>query len=326
MQLRAGLRVVRRAPDEVQLGTDSRWAVRVRGLTPEQADRLVRTGDRPLDPWLPASLIDDLATAGVLRPSRRRPPRVPPAAAPDAYAYALTRAADDGTDVLRARARATVAVTGLGRTGLALVSALATAGVGALELADDSPVRPSDVGTGASPAHVGRPRAETAAEVLHALAPHVRLRTPGRAVPDVAVTVSADVADPGTALGLLTAGVPHLPVVLREADALVGPFVQPGAPGLPCLRCLDLHQARADPAWPVVLAQLAHRERPDRTGVPAALATVAAGLAAAEVLTRLDGGTPRTAGGRYEIALPAVEPRVRRWAAHPDCGCAALVP
>lgn len=323
MQLRAGLRVVRRGPGEVQLGTDPRWAVRVSGLTPDQADRLARVGDRRLDPWLPAALLQDLAAAGALRPRRPREVRVPPAPAPDAHAYALTRSGEDGGDVLRARARATVAVAGLGRTGLALVQSLAAAGVGVLVLDDTAPVRPSDVGTGAGEADVGRPRDEVAARLLRAAAPHVRLRPAGRTTPDVAVTVAADVADPGVALHLLTTAVPHLPVVLREADALVGPFVEPGS-GLACVRCLDLHHADADPAWPLVLAQLGLRERHDRVGAPAALAHVAAGLAAAEVLTRLDGGTPRTAGARYEIALPAVEPRRRRWAAHPDCGCAAL--
>ena len=40
MRLRTGLRVLRRTATEVQVGTDPRWAVRLPGLTPAEADLL----------------------------------------------------------------------------------------------------------------------------------------------------------------------------------------------------------------------------------------------------------------------------------------------
>jgi hypothetical protein len=144
-------------------------------------------------------------------------------------------------------------------------------------------------------------------------------------------------------------GLPHLSVVVREGDALVGPCVVPvagAAAGAPsstggssaagagsaagaaaaCLRCLDLHRGDVDPAWPLVAAQLVCRPPTSSgpAGEPAALAALAAALAAAEVLTYLDGGVPRTRGATYEVAMPDLMPRLRPWAVHPDCGCTAL--
>jgi hypothetical protein len=327
VQLQQGVRVVRRGPGEVQIGTDRRWAVRVRGLTAEQCERLVDLGDRALDAWLPPAALDRLAATGVVRPRRARAARVRPDLVPEARAYALTSGDGDGPALLRRRERATVAVAGLGRTGATLAAALAAAGVGTLVLDDQGTVRAGDLAAGLAPADVGRPRVRAVGDLLARTAPHVRVRRPGQAAADVTVLVSADVTDPGTALDLLAAGAPHLPVVLREADALVGPFVLPGAEGdgdgRPCLRCVDLHRTEADPAWPAVLAQLTGRRRPV-AGPPAALAAVAAGLAAAEVLAHVDGGGRRPRGAPGESPPAGVEPRVRRWAAHPDCGCAAL--
>ena len=59
-------------------------------------------------------------------------------------------------------------------------------------------------------------------------------------------------------------------------------------------------------------------------GEPVALAALGAALAAAEALTYLDAGVPRTRGATYEIAMPDLLPRLRAWAVHPDCGCTAL--
>ncbi|VTR76514.1 ThiF family adenylyltransferase [Cellulomonas hominis] len=332
MQLKRGLRVLRRAADEVQVGTDPRWAVRIRGLTPDQAERLLGTGDRALDASLPRPVLDGLAAAGLVRSPRARPPRVAGRLAPELLGADLTSGEGDGVEALRRRAGATVAITGLDRVGVAVATTLVASGVGTLQLDDPGDVRPGDVGGGVTADHVGLRRDQVVTDLVRALAPSVRVRRPGQASPDVVVTVAAGATDPGTALELLGADVAHLPVVVREADAAVGPFVVPvalapaGRP-LPCVRCVDLHRAALDPAWPVLLAQLTARDRPGRpavVGASAVLAAVAGGLAAAEVLAHLDGHAPRTLGAQYEIPLPEAEPRLRRWAAHPDCGCAAL--
>ena len=51
--------------------------------------------------------------------------------------------------------------------------------------------------------------------------------------------------------------VPHLTASASEAIGVVGPLVLPGRSA--CLRCLDLARAERDPAWPLILAQLASR-------------------------------------------------------------------
>lgn len=328
--------MLRRTPEEIQVGVDPRWAVRVGGLTPERAERLLRAGDRRVDDALPAPALAALRAAGLLRPPRPRARRVRPDLEPEALAHGLTRTDGDGVESVRRRSRATVAVVGLDRAGTTVASTLALAGVGALLLDDPRPLGPADVAgpVAARDAVAGTARAAAVADGLRRLAPRVRVRAPrglGALLadpPDVVVTASAGATDPATALTLLGADLPHLPVVTREADALVGPFVRPAAPAdgvLPCLRCVDLHRADADPAWPVVLAQLvAPGAGGCAPGPPAALAAVAGGLAAAEVLAHVDGGAPRTAGAQYEILVPSAEPRLRRWAAHPACGCAAL--
>lgn len=328
MQLRQGLRVLRRATDEVQVGLDPRWAVRVDGLTPERAERLLRAGDRRVDDTLPAPALDALGAAGLLRPSARAR-RVRPDLRPEALAHGLVRADGDGVAAVRRRSRATVAVVGLGRAGAVVATTLAVAGVGTLLLDDPRAPGPQD------PVGDGPDRATALTAALGLLAPRTRVRASRGAdglltdPPDAVVTAATDASDPATALLLLGADVPHLPVVTREADALVGPFVRPARPGddpLPCLRCLDLHRAAADPAWPVVLAQLVSPRVGDRAAEPpAALAAVAGGLAAAEVLAHLDGDDPRTSGAQYEIEVPSAAPRLRRWTAHEGCGCAALV-
>lgn len=319
---------MRRAPGEVQIGTDGRWAVRVSGLTDHQADRVVTAGDRPLDARLPAPALDLLHDAGLVRAPSRPAPRIRAELVPEAVGYGLSRAGD-GSAALRRRDRAAVGVVGLGRLGMTVAGALAAAGVGTVLLDDPGTVHAGEVGGGVGAEDVGQDRTRVAARVLRQQTPRVRVTRRGAAVPDVVVTVATDAADPGTALDLMAAEVAHLPVVIREADVVVGPFVDPRPgddPPWPCLRCVDLHRAELDPAWPVVLSQLTARHRSAVTGPPAALATVAGGLAAAEVLAHLDGDTPVTLGAQYEIPLPSVEPRLRRWVAHPECGCAGLAP
>ena len=322
---------MRRAPGEVQIGTDSRWAVRVSGLTDRQADRFVTAGDRPLDARLPAPALDLLHDAGLLRAPPRSVPRIRAELAPEAVGYGLSRANDGNDDsaVLRRRDRAAVGIVGLDRLGITVAGVLAAAGVGTILLDDPGTVRAGEVGGGVGAEDVGQDRTRVAASVLRRQNPRVRVTRRGAASPDVVVTVATDAADPGTALDLMTAEIAHLPVVVREADVVVGPFVDPrpratSRAAWPCLRCVDLHRAELDPAWPVVLSHLTARHQPTATGLPAALAAVAGGLAAAEVLAHLDGDTPVTLGAQYEIPLPSVEPRLRRWVAHPECGCATL--
>jgi bacteriocin biosynthesis cyclodehydratase domain-containing protein len=117
---------------------------------------------------------------------------------------------------------------------------------------------------------------------------------------------------------------PHLPVVVRETTAVIGPFVLPGR--TPCLRCVELTRGDRDPAWPVLAAQLIG----ERTGVEpcdVGLASAAGSIVALHVLAWLDRGIdppPPTIGGTLELSLADLRLRRRTVAAHPGCGCGAV--
>ncbi|MBB2922713.1 ThiF family adenylyltransferase [Cellulomonas cellasea] len=366
MRLRPHLRVLRRGPDEVQVGTDPRWAVRLTGLAAGEAELLQELESVPeldrwtawalgqgLDPARAEQLVALLVDAQVTSTSGGRSPAVRAGAGADVAAWTLLRPDGDGAAEVEARRSAVVGVHGLGRLGLGVATTLAAAGVGTVLLDDDGVVRSSDVGPGGyRMGDVGSARLGTATRVLRDVAPEIRCDAAPGTEPDVVVLVEHGAASPETALRLVTAGLPHLSVVVREGDALVGPLVvpvgagdgrrggaaaeaghgatpadPPGA-GSACLRCLDLHRGDVDPAWPLVAAQLVCRPPTSSgpPGEPVALAGLGAALAAAETLTYLDGGTPRTRGAAYEIAMPDLMPRLRPWAVHPDCGCTALPP
>src|SRR5215207_6334623 len=117
---------------------------------------------------------------------------------------------------------------------------------------------------------------------------------------------------------LLRSDQPHLVVRCWGNGVSVGPLVLAGRTS--CLRCADLARSEADPHWPVVLAQLSRL----RIESPPALISWAASIAAAQALAFLHGEMPESAGATLELSWPDLVTRLRRWAAHPRCGCGWL--
>jgi bacteriocin biosynthesis cyclodehydratase domain-containing protein len=116
--------------------------------------------------------------------------------------------------------------------------------------------------------------------------------------------------------------VPHLAVSASEAIGVVGPLVLPGRSA--CLRCLDLARAERDPAWPLILAQLAGQAAADPRGCDTVLATTVAAQAATQALAFVDQGAEAAAAvtnGTLELVLPGWQWRRRSWHPHPQCGC-----
>ncbi|MGN8246479.1 ThiF family adenylyltransferase [Cellulomonas soli] len=340
VRLRPGLRVLRRTSTEVQVGTDPRWAVLLGDLHPAEVDALTDTDAltdlrtltrrRGISPERMQTLVTALHDAGLTTETDQER-TLPGPAAVEAAGASLARGTVDAGTLLRAREQCTVGVVGLGPTGLGLAVTLAASGVGTLVIDDDRLVRSADVGpAGYRWSDAGSVRATAAARILRDVSPGIQLGATSS--PDVLVVVEHGAAAPERAQVLLLSGVPHLSVVVREADVMVGPFVQPeaDAPGA-CLRCLDLHRVDLDPAWPVVAAQLAGpgrgaaaRSGAAQLGEPTVVSSMAAAVAAADVLAVLDGCTPRTRSATIEIAVPDALPRTRSWAVHPTCGCTAL--
>lgn len=239
-------------------------------------------------------------------------------------AWSLLDAHGDGTSVLAARAGARVRVSGLDRVGAVVAHTLATAGLGSLELDDTTPVGPQDVGFGGvSERDLGEPREVAVARAARADRPHLRTLAPVDRPPDVVVLVDRGVADPVRHTPLRDAGATHLSVVVREASVLVGPLVVPGRTS--CLTCVELHRADADPAWPMVAAQLVADRTVAGLVAETTLATVSGALAAAQVLAYLDGRPCLARDAALEVALPLALPRRQQWLPHPACGCGSHV-
>lgn len=327
VMLRPGALPLHREPGGMQFGTDPRWAVLLTGLSPAQERWL--SGVRP-GAGLPASTDDDVAAlARVLdeallvvprRDRRRRPVSAPGCGGADLPVLSAVRPDAAGRRTLEARAGAVVGISGLGRLGAMVATVLATAGVGTLLLDDPGPVLPTDVGLGAYRlGDVGMAREDAARRAIAEVSPAVVTEAAAQvADPDVVVVVEHRVADPERVRRLMGEGVPHLSVVVREADVVVGPFVRPGS--TPCLRCLDLDREERDPSWPRVARQL--RELKGEALEETLLAASAASIAAGQVLAALDGAVPRTAAACIEIPAPDAMPRLRETARHPRCGCA----
>lgn len=231
----------------------------------------------------------------------------------------------DGAAVARSeaqRAAAAVVVHGTGPLAAGVVIGLVAAGIGAVHLTTSGTVTGADTGTGLGDVDRGRPRLDAIGDAAARAVPGAAVTPcPRSLVPDL-VVIADEYPDPIRVADLLAAGIPHLPVRLRDGVGVIGPLVLPGRTA--CLACLDLQRSACDPCWPIVAAQLAgHRGAAD----PAcAAATVA--LAVAQVTGMIDatasGGAPPPAleaSLEFDVAAATV---VRRpWQAVAGCRCRA---
>lgn len=336
-RLRPGTPVLAREGDEVQCGTDPRWAFVLTGLDRAEAAWLRELAERRHVPVEQVAarygvgverrdaIVDVLARAGVLVPPPTPVGTIVATAdgAADAAALGMLRPDGAGLATLATRARRTVGLAGLGRVGAAVATQLATAGIGTLVLHDPLPVQTTDLGLGGlRPADLGLPRHEAVRTLLAECAPLVTVEVDGVGRGDdldVVVVAEAHAPQPARYRRLMGAGVAHLPVVWREADVLVGPLVRPGRSA--CVSCLELGRADEDRQWPVLVSQLREAPEPPQETT---LAAVAAALTVGQVLALLDGHRPATVGAYLEVALPSGLPRLVPVAPHVRCGCLAL--
>lgn len=261
-----------------------------------------------------AVAVHTLTPAGLPEPLRRR-------LSSEAAALALRNRPGRASpaELLRRRASARVLVTGHGRLVAPIAAALAQAGVGHVDPALTGRVRADETGLGGLlPIDIGRPRAIAAAEAVARFAPGTDLSPLRGGQASFVVQAGGHRPAELAALAYARRRVPHLTIEVRDGVAVVGPLVPPA--GSPCLNCLDLHRRDRDPEWPAVVAQLATaRDAAQPCTVATALAATA--RATDEVLRYLDGGAPRSIGTTIEISGPGRE-RLRKWPAHPRCGCA----
>jgi bacteriocin biosynthesis cyclodehydratase domain-containing protein len=135
----------------------------------------------------------------------------------------------------------------------------------------------------------------------------------------LAVIVGSYAIEPSRHGHWLRRDIPHLPVVFSDGGVDVGPLVQPGRGA--CVRCVDLHRADADPAWPAMAAQLHGRPRPGETELVSE--AVAAAVAALVVSRVYAPDSPcAVVGSRFDARAGGWIPREHL--PHPECGCLGL--
>jgi bacteriocin biosynthesis cyclodehydratase domain-containing protein len=334
--LKPALRRLWRDPFTLQLGVDPRYAVVVSGVEVTDAGLLdLFDGTRELaeigaeatrqghGAQRANELVRLLGSAAALDDGAHPGAGPDPRLRPDLLSLSLVHPAPGAAHArLAERARRAAQVFGAGRVGATVAMLLDAAGVGAIAVNDGGRVRPTDLSPGGI--RTAGTRANTRADAVRlALHPQSAASAPSGSGHEAAIAVLAPAGAviPPEWLSAV-ADRPHLPVVVREATAVIGPLVLPGR--TPCVRCLELARRDRDPAWPLLAAQLAGEpETTDACDI--ALASAAASLAALHVLAWLDDGdhAPDSAGATIELSLSDLRLRRRSVSAHPACGCGA---
>ena len=293
--LRPGLLATWRDRDTVQLGVDARRAVAIAGMS--QASDVIRLldGSRDRD-----QVVTDAGRSGV------------PAAVTERVLTVLAAAGaliDHPAELLRSLPAE------LRRLLMPVLTVASLSGQdsegGARQLARRKATTVVVTGLG--------PVATTIADLLTRSGLAARRAQPGAAGrADLSVLVGRQ--QPEHVAELVRTRQPHLAVLASEAIGVVGPLVRPGSTA--CLRCLDLARAARDPAWPLVLAQIAGRDA-DPCGCDPILEAAVAAQAAAVVVAFADGAPLALAAvnGTLELVLPAWQWRRRSWRPQPGCTC-----
>ncbi len=357
--IKAGLLMVWRDPDTLQIGIDPRRAVALRGMRGTEALINLLDGSRDLGQVLDAAhglgigrpaaerVIGLLAAAGALQDfpaaTWRALPDGPRARlAGELATVSLAHGyADGGALVLARRQAAHVRIHGTGLVAASLASLLTASGVGRVSCtgaaagppaARSAPAGPAGAGpAGAGPAGAGPAGAGPGLESWPPTG-RVRLGHPGGAGPPRSrrpppeprrrpdLAVLTDGYPPELPATLVAGAIAHLTAATSEAIGVVGPLVLPGRTA--CLSCVDMARSDRDPAWPLILAQTSGRA-PQPAGCAAALAAAVAAQATAQALAYLDQAATAAVviNGTLELVLPDWQWRRRSWVPHPRCRC-----
>ena len=297
--------IIHRAPDELQVGVDPDAALVFRG--PGFAALLAL-----LDGSQPATAVRRAAQAAGLSPEQVQ-------GALEALSAAGLLAERGAATYSDSLAPLRVRLVGAGPIGYQLARLLVSSGLGTLYVYDDEP---SDLALYPS-AGVLSSRAEALRSALGSagtmISPLSHWSKPDAAQPDLTI-VACERPEPDRVITdhFVRIDQPHLVVRSWGNGVSVGPLVVAGQTS--CLRCSDLARSNADPRWPTVLRQLSRVH----IASPPGLLAWASSVAAAQALAFLHGDLPESAGATLELSWPDYVTRLRRWAAHPSCGCGWL--
>ncbi|MDR0628018.1 MAG: hypothetical protein LBG11_12325 [Bifidobacteriaceae bacterium] len=335
MKLKTGLRALWRNPNQAQIGTDPSLATTLQIQHRAEFDILhLLEADHT-----PAQLRRELAARGgkrervdqlltELRAARlvtthnsahSAETRVPvdnrQLLASEAETRALIEA--DGWRTPAKRATQKVSVYGLSRTGAHIALALASNGIGTLQLTDPRPISARDCGQIYTPKQIGEPRDQALAEIIESHGVHCQVRVRQRHHrPDAAVLVDYAVPNPTRASYLAGHHIPHLPITICELSTITGPWVTSAGP---CLRCQQLWSTQQDPCWPAIATQQHARSNLTHRGEDQALADATAAFAITQILQALAGLKPQTTAHTATIALPRYQTEWATVLTHPKC-------
>jgi len=225
---------------------------------------------------------------------------------------------DEGTERIVA-----ALVSGISRSGVDMMARSLALGPDAVEslLARLEPVLVPQAAAGGHRVVVTGSGA-LADEVRRLLATEGMLAGSDDSAPELAVIVAGWLIGAEDHGRWLRRDIPHLPVVAGDAGVTVGPLVEPGSG--PCLYCVQLTMADADPAWPAIATQLWSRPPPSPSElVIAQSAAFAVRQVVARVATGSTGaGSTRTATS-WRLDAATGELSSRGWTRHAECRCAA---
>ena len=223
------------------------------------------------------------------------------------------------------RLHTAIHVHGLGRLGMTVTSALASAGFTHLRAHDSAPVTAQDVTTfGASRIDIGNRRDFVALQIIERVQTGVTSRNhalkhkPAHQLHVYLPDAVADYPwfDHSLGQACMSRDIPHLVATMAGQSALVTSVIQPGSTG--CLRCLHLHNADHDENWPLINSQLIGRSAPDLS--PIGLVVQTAMLIVEQVSRWVDEGTTDDNQVVW-FTWPNHKTGVMINTPHPDCGC-----
>ena len=324
--LLTGIHVLERGPDQVQVGLDPPHGVVITGLPAALVERI-----RRLDGAVAAEqiLLAESEHPEQLRTVLRQltalglvvdagPPGASRRRRCDAGFWSL-RARHHQTALADRRREAVIAIEGNGRIATAVALLLANAGIGHIDLRMSDAVTEQDLGSGFTDADVGTPRRRALADLIHRVDPAIRTSRVHGLTPELVLLTDTIVPAPELVADLVSDGVTHMPVRVRDGTGLVGPLVVPGRTS--CLHCADLHCTDADPCWPRVSLQLVGR--PERPDLGAAQACASLAVAQAMRMFSPNASAPPTWNTILEIDAYEGRIRHRSLPPHPLCPCGA---
>ncbi|MEY4742848.1 MAG: hypothetical protein RIR34_187 [Actinomycetota bacterium] len=247
-------------------------------------------------------------------------------------AHASLQQSTNGLAVLHERGRRAIFIEKLDSTGVVLMNAFASAGVGTIVTQDSAKVSGADVGPLAYPTSlVGHQRIAAATMLLQATWPSTKLVNATRTREsklnniDLAILTASAISDTHSMSLWNSRQVAQLEIRFEPTGARISRVVTPGQD--PCLICRELCEHMGDTELAAVDAQLAQS---DMSFAHTANRIIGTGLALENGLFWLDriGGFGNQATTSYRLTNAGVtsgaattQVRLEDWGFHSDCSC-----